>query len=84
MNDSLNRWLTNRGFTGSLDDKIYAYMLSVVIGSTGKETINDLWTRWGVQNAADGTIQGIQIAWAKAQGCTSTLTWNDAMGTLPP
>lgn len=85
MNDSLDRWLTNRGFTGSLDDKIKAYLISVVAGSAGTDTVNDLWIEYGSQQGYSATdINGIQLNWAIDQGATSTLTWNDAMGTLPP
>lgn len=84
MNDSLNRWLTNRGFTGSLDDKINQYLKSVVVGSAATDTTNDLWIKYGIQEGFPGDIQSIQMAWAKNQGATGATTWNGAMGTLPP
>lgn len=84
MNDSLNRWLTNRGFTGTLDDKIKQYLLTVVVGSSPADSTNDLWIRYGVQQLIPGDIQEIQRTWAKNQGSTSNVTWNGAMGSLPP
>lgn len=84
MNDSLNRWLTNRGFTGSLNDKQKQYLVSVTAGATSADALNDLWVRYGLQQAYGLEIQSIQRNWAIANGATSTLTWNDAMGSLPP
>lgn len=86
MNDSMYRWLTNRGFTGSLEDATKQYLLSVVFGATGEETLHDLWMMWGIQTGLiEGAgLQRTQIAWAILQGSESYLTWNDAMGTLPP
>lgn len=84
MNDSLNRWLTNRGFTGTLNDKQKQYLISVTVGATANDALNDLWVRYGIQQGYGTEIQGIQRNWAIANGSTSTLTWNDAMGSLPP
>ncbi len=84
MNDSMYRWLTNRGFTGSLDDATKQYLLTVVTGSSATDTVNDLWVAGGIQQGYGVELQQIQRNWAIAQGATSTLTWNDAMGTLPP
>jgi hypothetical protein len=84
MNDSLYTWLTNRGFTGSLNDAQKQYLVSVTIGSTADDALNDLWVSYGIQQGYGVEIQEIQLNWAIAQGSTSTLTWNDAMGTLPP
>lgn len=84
MNDSLSRWLTNRGFTGSLQDQQKQYLITVVVGATDKDALNDLWVRYGIQQGYGVEIQEIQLTWAKTNGSTSTGTWNDAMGTLPP
>lgn len=84
MNDSLYRWLGNRGFTGTLNDRQKQYLISVAIGSSATDTLNDLWIRYGLQQGYGVAIQQIQRNWAIANGSTSTLTWNDAMGTLPP
>jgi hypothetical protein len=84
MNDSLNRWLTNRGYTGSLNDKIIQYLRVAVLTSTPTDTVNDLWIKGGIQEGFGTELRTIQKNWAIAQGATSTLTWNDAMGTLPP
>lgn len=85
MNDSLNRWLTNRGFTGSLNDKQKQYLITVVAGATAADALNDLWVRYGLQQGYGVGIQSIQAAWAKFNGATGGATnWNDAMGTLPP
>jgi hypothetical protein len=84
MNDSLYRWLTNRGFTGSLEDAEQQYLVSVVVGATSSDALNDLWLRYGLQQGYGVEIQEIQLNWAIFNGSTSTLTWNDAMGTLPP
>lgn len=84
MNDSLYRWLGNRGFTGSLNDRTKQYLVSVVVGATDKDALNDLWIRYGAQQLFPGDLQSIQLTWAKNQGATSTGTWNGAMSTLPP
>jgi hypothetical protein len=85
MNDSLNRWLTNRGFTGNLADKTKQYLMTVVPGSTGSETVNDLWVSWAALNGLGGAeMQRIQRSWAILQGSNGSQTWNDAMSTLPP
>lgn len=84
MNDSLYRWLTNRGFTGSLNDATKAYLVTVVVGAVKEDALHDLWIRYGVQQGIPGEIQEVQRTWAKNQGSTSTATWNGAMGTLPP
>lgn len=85
MNDSLNRWLTNRGFTGSLNDKTKQYLLTIVVGSADTDSLNDLWIRYGAQQGyTNTTLEGVQLQWAIVQGASSTQTWNDAMGTLPP
>lgn len=84
MNDSLYRWLTNRGFTGSLQDAQKQYLLSVVVGSAATDTLNDLWVKYGVQQGYGTEIQGIQLAWAAANLSSSKQTWNEGMGTLPP
>lgn len=47
-------------------------------------SVNDLWRAYGLQQGYGLELQEIQKNWAIAQGATSTLTWNDAMGTLPP
>lgn len=83
MNDSLSRWLTNRGYTGSLDDKVKQYlMFATSLGS--QFSVNDLWFELGFANGYGTKIQDIQKNWAIDKGATSTLTWNDAMATLPP
>lgn len=84
MNDSLNRWLTNRGYTGSLNDKIRQYLLfATAEPDTGRST-NDLWIEFGFANGYGTNLQVIQKNWAIDKGATSTLTWNDSMGSLPP
>lgn len=83
MNDSLDRWLTNRGFTGTLQDKQWQYLRSVVVGASDTDTLNDLWLKGGLQQGYGTEIQQIQLNWAINQGATSTLTWEDAMGSLP-
>jgi len=47
-------------------------------------SVNDLWLAYGLQEGYGTELQEIQLAWAKTQGATSTLTWNGAMSTLPP
>lgn len=84
MNDSLYRWLGNRGFTGTIRDRQKQYLTSVAIGASATDTVNDLWIRYGLQQGYGVEIQQIQRNWAIANGSTSTLTWNDVMGTLPP
>lgn len=84
MNDSLYRWLTNRGFTGSLNGAARQYLASVTVGATPTDGLNDLWLRYGLQQGYGTGLQEIQKNWAIAQGSTSNATWNDAMSTLPP
>lgn len=84
MNDSLYRWLTNRGFTGSLNGAARQYLASVTVGAAPTDGLNDLWLRYGLQQGYGSELQEIQKNWAIAQGATSTLTWNGAMSTLPP
>lgn len=83
MNDSLNRWLTNRGFTGSLNDKVKQYLMSATLLPASFD-VNDLWYELGFANGYGTKIQEIQKNWAIDKGATSTASWNDAMGTLPP
>lgn len=83
MNDSLNRWLTNRGYTGSLDDKIKQYLMFAT-GLGENFSTNMLWFELGFANGYGTVLQNIQRNWAIDKGATSTLTWNDAMATLPP
>lgn len=84
MNDQFNRWFTDRGFTGTINDKQKQYLLTVVAGAGANDSLQDLWMRGGQQQGWGTDIMAIQIMWALAQGATSTATWNDAMNTLPP
>lgn len=80
MNDSLYRWLKNRGYTGTLNDALF----QALTGSVIKNSVNDLWIQLGLAQGYGVEEQGIQRQWAVVTGSTSTITWNDAMGTLPP
>lgn len=82
MNDALYRWLGNRGFTGTLEDRVKQYLVAQTTG-TGLEAIEDLWITFGATSGYGKGIQEIQMNWAIDQGATSTLTWSDAMGSLP-
>lgn len=60
----------------------------IAIGVDGPQnfypySVNDLWYAYGLQQGYGLELQEIQKNWAIAQGATSTLTWNDAMSTLP-
>lgn len=79
MNDSLYRWLKNRGYTGSLNDAIFQ-----ALGGTAGQTVNDKWITLGLSQGYGLELQGIMQQWAIVTGSSSTQTWNDAMGTLPP
>lgn len=85
MNQALNNWLVSRGFTGSLDDMINQYLKSVVAGSSSTDTTNDLWDKYATEQgyaSASGSLEEIQIEWAKNQGASGS-TWNDVMRNLP-
>lgn len=82
MNQALYNFLGGLGFTGTLNERQKAYLLSVVSGAASTANLNDLWVAYGLQQGYGTTIQTIQLNWARANGSTGT-TWNDALNGLP-
>jgi hypothetical protein len=83
MTEALYNWLSNRGFSGTLDDMINEYLKSEVAGSSDTDTTNDLWKKLAAQEGyVSETLEGIQIEWAKIQGAPGD-TWNDVFRNLP-
>lgn len=79
MNDSFYRWLRNRGYTGTINDAAFQ-----ALGGLAGESLNDKWRTLGAVQGYQQGQQSIQREWAIVTGSSSTLTWNDALGTLPP